>query len=71
MTEDEFFAKHDADPRAVYLVEIVPGRFGIFSTKALLDAWLDTIPEEEGAAVVSPFYIDVPEYGEIPRKKMT
>lgn len=68
MTPDDqaFFARHDAHPQGVYLVTVYPEqRTAVFKTKAAADAWLATLPDES-TAVVAPFVIDEPDFGNVP-----
>jgi hypothetical protein len=66
MTDDEFYANHDADPRGVYLVTVYPDeRTGIFTTQAAVTAWTEALADDE-TAVICPFVLDEPEFGNIP-----
>lgn len=70
MTEEQFFRLHDAEPRGVYLVTVYPEeRNAIFGTKAAADAWLATLPDED-TAVVSPYVIDEPDFGNVPPERL-
>jgi hypothetical protein len=72
---DAFYAAHAAGgPGNVVLALAQPiiadhgERIGVFSTIAKARAWADTLSEDEFAGVVfSPYVIDVPEYGNVPK----
>jgi hypothetical protein len=65
--EEDFFAAMDANPDAVYAVELYSGterrQLGLFSTKAKAAAWCDRPEFDEMTAVVCPFVIDEPDFG--------
>lgn len=66
ITDDDFHAQMDADPKAVYVVELYDGtdrqQTALFSTKANAEAWLARPEFEDATAVVCPFVIDEPEF---------
>lgn len=72
ISDDEFHKQMDANPSAVYKVDMFIGgawhRTGIFSTKKHAEQWCN-LPEYDCAtAVVVPYIIDEPNFGnEVPQ----
>ena len=68
ITSDEFHDAMDANPYGVYLVNAYkagkPVRDAIFSTKAKVEAWTNSLPDEY-TCCVCPFVIDEPDFGNI------
>lgn len=64
----------DENPAGVYIVSIfregaVVGH-GVFSTKAKVKEWADKPEFDDAAALIVPFVIDEPDFGNIPKKEM-
>lgn len=71
MSSDEiFYAKHDACPQGVYVVTVYPEeRQAIFTNKAAVSAWLESLPEYVSSLVV-PYVLDEPDFGNKIKKQM-
>ena len=65
--DEEFFSAMDANPNAVYAVEMYRGvdrhQLALFASKAAADAWCQRPEFDEMAAVVCPYVIDEPDFG--------
>lgn len=68
ITSDEFHEMMDANPYAVYLVSVYENgkqvREAVFSTKAKVEAWTDSLPDAYTCAV-APFVVDEPDWGNV------
>lgn len=64
--DDEFFAAMDANPDAVYAVNLFHDgerkQTGLFSTKAKTNTWCNHPDFDDMTAVVVPYVIDEPDF---------
>lgn len=72
---DDFFARHDAHSQGVYLVISYPAAIGkdekyaILSSKKEVDKYTDELGTDY-INVISPYIIDEPNFGNIPKEKL-
>lgn len=63
---------HDALESGVYLVEVWHGNkillHAVFSTVAKAQEWMDTLLDEY-QCLCAPFVVDMPDYGNVPKKE--
>lgn len=72
ISDDDFNAKMDYDPKAVYVAEIYEGveciARAVFSTKALTEEWLNRPEFDDCNGVAVPYMVDVPDFGNMKKE---